>query len=249
MITKIYIDNFRCFTNFELELGPFHLLLGENGTGKSTLFDVLSRIRSLLGGSSVEECFFPSELTAWDTRTAQDFAVEMRVGDDQFRYELRIEHNLGELKQRIAEERFLWNSQVFYRFENGEAHLYHVAGSEIIEGTSFPFDWTRSFIPLLPERTDNQPLCRFRQAVYQWLSVRLVPPLMDTFSKQESNVIAPSGANFSSWYRYLTQAHPEVIEQVARSLRDVIPGMQHLRFARMGETMRLEASFPTANGR
>lgn len=243
MITKVYIDNFRCFTNFELELGSFHLLLGENGSGKSTLFDVLWRIQGLLFGLSVGDCFTRTDLTAWDTRTAQDFAVEMSAGKDQYRYELRIEHSLDEGTPCIGGERLFWNAQAVYRFEQGEVHLYAVPGPHPVEGPTFPFDSSRSFLPLLPARPDNLPLRCFGDSVYQWHRVGLVPPRMEASSKEESSTIEPDGRNFSSWYRYLTTAHPEVIAQVTRSLKDVIPGMQHLRFRPIGETKWLEATF------
>ena len=243
MITKVYIDNFRCFTNFELELDSLNLLLGANGTGKSSLFDVLRRIQSLILGLSIGECSSWTDLTAWDTRTAQDFAVESIGLKERFRYELRVEHNLDQRTARIARERLLWNSQVLYRFEEGEVHLYSVAGSQIIEGATFPFDSSRSFIPLLPERSDNQPLCRFRDSVGQWLSVGLMPPQMDASSEEESYTIDPEGGNFSSWYHYLLTAHPEITTEVGRSLQEVIPGIQHLRFTPLGEAKWLEVVF------
>ncbi|MEW6349418.1 MAG: AAA family ATPase [Thermodesulfobacteriota bacterium] len=58
MIKRIYIDNFRCMVNFELALGPMNLLLGNNGTGKSTVFDVLWRLRSFLAGDGGVASFF-----------------------------------------------------------------------------------------------------------------------------------------------------------------------------------------------
>ncbi|NJN68174.1 MAG: AAA family ATPase [Chloroflexaceae bacterium] len=39
MITRIEIDGFKTFQNFKLELGPFQVIVGVNGTGKSNLFD------------------------------------------------------------------------------------------------------------------------------------------------------------------------------------------------------------------
>jgi len=240
MITKIYIDNFRCFTNFELELDSFNLLLGANGTGKSTLFDVLSRMRDLLAGARVGQCFSSTDLTAWDTRKTHDFAIDLSAEDDEFNYRLRIEHDPESRTRRIAKEGLSWNSQTIYNFENGEVQLYGVAGSSTVREAKFPFDATQSFIPLLPEGQGIQPVCRFRRAVYQWLHVRLVPAHIVASSKEESSIIDPEGANFSSWYRHLTQAQPEVIAEVTGALQEVIPGFQHLRFAPGGEAKWLE---------
>ncbi len=34
MLKKIYIHNFRCFENFELEIGKLSLFIGANGAGR-----------------------------------------------------------------------------------------------------------------------------------------------------------------------------------------------------------------------
>jgi len=34
MITSMHIENFKCFKDFDIELGPFNVLIGPNDTGK-----------------------------------------------------------------------------------------------------------------------------------------------------------------------------------------------------------------------
>jgi len=49
MLKRIFADNFRALVNFEFRPGPrMSLLLGGNGTGKTTVFDVLGSLRDLL---------------------------------------------------------------------------------------------------------------------------------------------------------------------------------------------------------
>ncbi len=48
MLTKIEIDGFKTFQNFALDLGPFHVIVGVNGTGKSNLFDALQLLSRLV---------------------------------------------------------------------------------------------------------------------------------------------------------------------------------------------------------
>ena len=58
MIQRFYADNFRCLVNFELKLDELNVFLGSNGTGKSSVFDVLLKIQSLVyRGRKVDEGF------------------------------------------------------------------------------------------------------------------------------------------------------------------------------------------------
>ena len=57
MLTRLYVDNFRCLENFELELEEANVLLG-SGTGKTSVLNVLSNIQNLVvRGARVEEVF------------------------------------------------------------------------------------------------------------------------------------------------------------------------------------------------
>ena len=45
MLKRFYADNFRCLTNFELKLDEANVLLGANGTGKTSVLSVLRKIQ------------------------------------------------------------------------------------------------------------------------------------------------------------------------------------------------------------
>jgi AAA15 family ATPase/GTPase len=48
MLTRIYIDNFKCFVNFEYKPAQRQLILGSNGAGKSSLLDALLFLRRIV---------------------------------------------------------------------------------------------------------------------------------------------------------------------------------------------------------
>lgn len=56
MITQIEINGFKTFQDFNLELGPFQVIVGVNGTGKSNLFDAL-RLLSRLANDDLRTAF------------------------------------------------------------------------------------------------------------------------------------------------------------------------------------------------
>jgi predicted ATPase len=231
MITKVCIDNFRCFQNFELELSPLCLLLGDNGSGKSSFLDAISRVRDLVRGAGVKGLFPMHDLAAWDNRPVQVFAVEMRSGDNQYRYELEIAHDLAAREVRIGRERLAWNSRVVYECRDGQVQLYRGTGPDDAPPyTSFPSNSGQSLIPLLERPGDNEPICRFREAMAKVVLIRLDPAQMDPNSQHESPSLDLDGGNFSSWYRYLVQYHPDVVEMATESLRETIPGFGYLRF-------------------
>ena len=48
MIRRIQALNFRCLRYVDVELGRFHILVGPNASGKSTLFDVIAFLGDLV---------------------------------------------------------------------------------------------------------------------------------------------------------------------------------------------------------
>ena len=50
MLNRIYIDNFRSLVNFEISFDSINLFLGANGSGKSTVFDAINRVKDLISG-------------------------------------------------------------------------------------------------------------------------------------------------------------------------------------------------------
>ena len=53
MITKMHIENFKCFKDFDIELGPFNVLIGENDTGKTAFLQAVHMIGSLHPGITI----------------------------------------------------------------------------------------------------------------------------------------------------------------------------------------------------
>ena len=142
MLKRIYIDNFRCLVNFELSLDPINLFLGSNGSGKSTIFDVLRKIQTFIGGSDkVMGLFKPADLTRWQTSPIQTFELEIEGNSGTYRYELAIEHDPARRLARVGHERLWFDNKPLLKFEivdkEGNVQLYRDNHSE---GPKYPFD-------------------------------------------------------------------------------------------------------------
>jgi len=55
MITRLRVKNYRCFEDFDWRPEQICLLIGQNGTGKSTLFELLAGLREMLSGKRTVE--------------------------------------------------------------------------------------------------------------------------------------------------------------------------------------------------
>jgi len=44
MITSMHIENFKCFKNFDIELGPFNVLIGPNDSGKTAFLQAIQLV-------------------------------------------------------------------------------------------------------------------------------------------------------------------------------------------------------------
>ena len=72
MLRRLYIDNYRSLVNFELKLGASNLLMGTNGSGKSSVFAALSSLRGVVAdGEDVEYASTPASLTRWQSRRSR----------------------------------------------------------------------------------------------------------------------------------------------------------------------------------
>src|SRR5690606_16073409 len=127
MIRRIYVDNYKCLVNFELQLDPLSLILGANGVGKSAVLDVLFALRHLLDGSSKildRGIFTASTCTRWQEVAAQVVEVEIELESDRFVYRLEIEHDADRRRGRIRRETLSANGKPLFAFLDGDVQLH-----------------------------------------------------------------------------------------------------------------------------
>lgn len=237
MITKFYADNFRGLINFELNFGEQTLFLGPNGSGKTTVFDLLRRIQDLVvGGKKVAEVFTAADLSQLQKSTEQRFELSIRLGKEQYDYKLSIEHDPDHERMRIKEERLDHDNRALFVFKGGKAQLYR---DDYTTGPEYPFDWTQSGLGVLNERPENRKLTRFRREVGNWIIVHPCPPLYQEESRGEDEMLSWHMENFASWYRRIVQENMGAVTQLFGELREMLPGFDSLSMVESGERSRV----------
>jgi len=104
MLTRVYIDNYRCFVNFEFRPKAKQLILGLNGTGKSAFLEVLAHLRDFAvakPGYKADELFTAESLTRWQTLPRQTFELEVTGNGGTYLYTLWIEFQDRQPRARV----------------------------------------------------------------------------------------------------------------------------------------------------
>lgn len=245
MLTKVHVDNYKCMSNFTIEPKGFQLWLGDNGSGKTTVLEILQLIQGLMQGGNIQDLVSDSTLTAWDTREKQHIGVGVKDGGDRYEYDLTLDQSRKLHKVRICREELKWNGATFYLFEGTEAHLYRInrETNQPEFGTSFAADWSRSLIHAVAERDDNWPLLRFRELVCGWLLIQPIPMLFRNVAESESRQLSRHGENFADWYRYVVQERPSVAFRAKQQLEEVLPDLDEIGLKESGNARRLVVTF------
>jgi predicted ATPase len=248
MLTRLYIDNFRCFVNFEYRPGRKELIMGGNGTGKSSLLDALLFARQFVAaGVPFEDSFILSQRTRWTNQPTQTLELDADLGNGVYTYRLVLDACDDPPRPRVLNESVNLEGRPIFGFAEGEVHLYNDSFEQTV---SYPFDWHRSALATVVSRKENQKLIAFKRWLARVYCFRINP--FRITSKADGEQLYPNVdlSNFASWYRHLHQSNPRQNEALMNDLRSVLEGFRYLLSEPAGESVRLWiAEFETAGGK
>jgi len=146
MLTRLEVDGFKNLVNFSINLGPFNCIAGQNGVGKSNLFDAI-RFLSLLTEHTLTEAallvrsgssdssdirdLFRRDIRGYtdELRIAVEMIVDPEVNDDfgrpaeatstYLRYEIKIGYEHSTLRGTLG--RLVLLSETLDYITEGEA--------------------------------------------------------------------------------------------------------------------------------
>lgn len=245
MIKRIYIDNYGSLMNFELKLDRLNLFLGENGTGKTTVFEAIYRLQQFIGGNQDINTLFPArDRTRWLQKDVQTFEMDIQIEEDFYSYKLQLEFDHDKRRMLMKREKLSFNTDPILDYQVGKAELYNDNDKK-----SFDFlpDWERSGISTLLFHK-NKKLSRFHDEMRRIIVAGICPPIIYSESFKEDNILNRYMENFASWYHYLFQEQPGSVMQIFSELKKVMPGFKLLRLIKTGENnYSLRAEFNQLN--
>ncbi len=257
MITRLYVNNFRCLVNFKAEFDSFAVLCGPNGAGKSSVLDALRLLRNLGTGDAVlggtgEQDFPELEFTDWLDSRIQEFEVGLNIDGHAFDYVLHIEQKADFEKPRIVHESAKCDGNVLFEREldpqtmRAEVRLPRPDGNQV----GFPLDWRQSALAAIQPRGFNlNKITLLQESVGKLLILRPNPRGMERESKAEARHPDLSMTNLTSWYRSLSQEQ-DWTDALRDALRDVWPDFRSFKLVNTGmNTKALQLRFESETGK
>ncbi len=236
MLTRIYVDNYRCLVNFECRLGPRQLILGPNGAGKSTLFDVLTLLRDFcVRGEPADAIFVGPFRTRWQSVPVQTFELDVEGNEGTYKLRLEIDTWGNPARPRVVKETLDFSGVCIFRFGDGDVSLFN----DKLDGVSrvqYPFDWHRSALATVSERADNTKLSWFKRWLGRTLVVSPDPHRMSGIAAREVTSPDQYLSNFACWYRHLKLAEDD--RAYVADLGELIEGFDTIRLEDVGEHNR-----------
>lgn len=252
MLTRLYVDNYKAFSNFEYRPAANELLLGRNGTGKSSVFEVLGILRSLIvEGVSAADALDPGTLTRWDTRSEQRFELDVAGEAGRYRYTLSVEYTPDRDKWRIGDEVLSLRSdgdewRPLFERSRDRAQLYH---DDHEPGPPLLLDWSRSGVHVMQPSKNNTRLTWFKERLARAHCIQIDPHRMGAETDAEASTPSGDLANYASWYRHLLQEDPNVSMALRGHLAEVIDGLDSLDLRQSGGKSRtLSAAIRRVDG-
>jgi len=232
MLTRLYIDNFRCFEEFEYRPGQKQLIVGPNGTGKSSFMEALLFLCRFGQNGVLADTLPAMQPTLWAGRKRQVFELEASL-DGAFVYRLEIEPPKEMSRPRVRSETLHFEGKPVLEFVGGEVQLY----DRFIPAQKFPADPFRSALAITPLGTDE--VSRFKLWLDRVFCFRLNPFAMASRTERPQHTPATDLSNFAPWYSHLVQSDPQANFARHQSLPAALDGFSSLRLDSLGGSLRV----------
>jgi predicted ATPase len=239
MLTRVYIDNFRSFQNFEYKPEKKQLLLGANGSSKTSLLEAIRRLKSFVNGDS--NLFTQSTRTRWVDSPAQVFELEARLVNKRFEYRLELGYAPVTKEQTVTLERLTVDGDTVFELAEGKIRFFPSTS----ESVAVPLQTNRSSLPL--SVLSNDDVRRF----VEWLrdhvhcfDIDPYPGQMDETADNEEREPDFELNNLAGWYRSLVTTYPDENVKFIESLKRCLDGFLTLKFSSQEDGVRkLRAEF------
>ena len=250
MLTRLYVSNYRCLVNFEFKPSNKQLIIGRNGTGKTTVFDVLAMLRDFVGrGLPCEGQLGGKTRTRWQDVPEQRFELDVKSDRGEYHYTLLVGEYGSPVRPIVEQETLDFNSKPLFRSGQGIIEMFS-GDQDPAPKFQFPSDFHRSGLTIIGDQWKHTDLTWFKTWLAGLVEIQINPWAMAARSEAEARYPTKDLSNFADWYRHLRLESGDAVFEAIKDLREVIPGLESLDAKEAGLGVRvLQAAIRSPNGK
>jgi hypothetical protein len=218
MVERLLIHNYKGFVNFEMKFGRIAFLAGRNGSGKSSLIDVLGSLFSVLHDGGIDD-FLARDRFRFGNHATQKFELDLRMGERVVNYSVELGYE--NTRPHVIRERLVADGTQLLLLEQGSLRGYDGVGGEQVRPVGAR---NRSAVPEILDAQLKDELRRLRLEFHRF---KLIPRIVDTLAQAPADP-GWSGFNFATWYEDVSNSDPKANGEYIDTLRKVIPGFRAL---------------------
>jgi predicted ATPase len=248
VIRRLYVHNYRCLENFELNLAgiPSVLLIGKNGSGKTAAalaLEVLQKIGR--GATRVNGLVRPKDLSRGRADVPMRFEIEADLGAKTYTYTLALElPSVGGKGLLVLEETLDVDGRAVY---NRREERVSPARGGPSGKTGLQVERQFVALPLIEISLDGDPLGVFKQWLGRIVILRPSPGLIQGDAKEETLEPDSKVNNFGAWFLGALAHAPAAYSEISEYLKQIMPDFQDIRRPSMSESLVVRFSNEQGN--
>lgn len=245
MITRLFVNNFRCLDNFEIKFPPHEpaVILGKNGVGKSSLCDLLKMFQ-IIGFGENNVASLLAENDSANKAKPVSVEIDMEFSEKKLSYRLSLEHLERPDAWRVREESLSCDGVPAYTRDLAAVHVFRPRDRT----SEFGINWFSVALPIIQENDSSDAIATMKDALSSIVVLKPNPSLMVAESPKPDYHLNSDTSNFAAWLAGFMAESPHAYANMDAYLKQVFPDFDHFSYERIGpSSQRLWVTFKSEN--